>query len=673
MLTGERGLPGPAARPVPPPLPPLPLPPPITIRNLWDLRADPGTLRRGAQGWRGVGEAQRTCAGTVDGSARRVVTDSWTGAAADSYREHQIRLTDDIEEAGPLSGRVAAALDVTAGVLASAQSKLANSLNQVRATCPVKVSGNEVTFRPQDTTDVAVVARAIGDAVTIRAELDQQLLGAVAQLNNVVPELATIADAWQSLAEGTNTTDPFILPPEAPGTGIIYDFTKLTKQRFIINTGNGDDTVWVRVDPATGQRTVVINGVEHRVPDGTAITVRTGEGNDTITVPAGTRINLTLLGSKGDDRIIGGSGNDRILAGDGSDVVAGNGGDDNVSAGSGNDTVTTGSGNDTVAGGSGNDNIDTGEGHDYASGGDGMDYLYGYRGRDSLHGGGDDDVIYGGGNDDTVSGGSGRDFVDGGRGNDRADGGSDNDIVSGGRGDDLVLGGSGDDTLVAGAGKDTVEGGTGQDKAYTQNEDSTSAENVVTVVVNNDAGHTIRIEGSPEFQERVRDDSDLLQSLPDGQKMLLSIDQVHDASRGRPNDGNTLTITETPDLNGYADKLDYGTREDYTVEYNPGFYGHGEGGRPITVLYHEFAHVYDFGHDTEAPGHYDHPGAPDHGQYNAERAAVGLPITDWRDGTEGPQSGHPHKYTENGIRGELGLPPRENFSVGSARDDPPSK
>lgn len=653
--------------PEPPPATPTqPAPAPISSRNLWDLDADPGALRQAAQGWSSLGEAQRAGAESVITAAAPVLGE-WVGDAAESYRRHKARITSDLEAAGALADRVAGAMGDATGSLTSAQVKLSTNLAGVRAKLPVDISGDQVTFRPQDAGDVAVVTQAIAQAVAIRADLDHQLLAAVSTLSSLAPQFVALASKWASVAAGSS--DPFTMPPEAPGPGTIYDFAN---NQFIINSGTGNDNIELRVDPATGERTVVINGVSHSVPDGMAITIRAGEGDDTISVPAGTRVNLVLLGGTGNDRVSGGGGNDRILAGDGEDIVAGNGGADGISAGSGNDTVTGGDGNDTIAGNAGNDNIDTGEGNDRASGGDGLDYLYGYRGNDSLHGGEGDDVVYGGGDNDTVTGGSGRDFVDGGRGDDTAEGGSGDDIVSGGRGNDQVLGGSGDDTLVAGDGRDTVEGGTGTDKAYTQGEDSTSAENVVTVVVMNDAGHSIIIDGPPEFQERVRDDLDLMQALPDGQKMLLSLDIANDLSRVFGSDGNTLTIKFTPDLNGYAMK----NGDDYEIQYNPRLYGFGEGSRPITVLYHEFAHVYDYSHDTLAPGQYNHPGAEDDGVNNRERAAVGLPITDdpfwpWEHGREHLQENHPPEYTENGMREALGLPPREHYRDGPVRADPP--
>jgi hypothetical protein len=79
-------------------------------------------------------------------------------------------------------------------------------------------------------------------------------------------------------------------------------------------------------------------------------------------------------------------------------------------------------------------------------------------------------------------------------------------------------------------------------------------------------------------------------------------------------------------------------------------------GPPITVLYHELAHVYDFAHETAAQGYHDGPDNP--GADNSERVAVGLPIDD--DGDESTPDridpDHPYDYTENALRDEMGAP-----------------
>src|SRR5690606_28672951 len=147
---------------------------------------------------------------------------------------------------------------------------------------------------------------------------------------------------------------PFSMPAEATGTYVLHD-----GDTAVIHTGPGDDSVQIRVDPATGRQIVEVNGTVHRFPANAAIVVRTGAGNDEITVAPGTNLRLTLLGGAGFDTVRGGDGDERIL---------GLAGDDKIYAGGGNDRV---------------------------SGGPGRDYIDGYRGDDILSGGEGDDVIYG--------------------------------------------------------------------------------------------------------------------------------------------------------------------------------------------------------------------------------------------------------------------------------------
>ena len=87
------------------------------------------------------------------------------------------------------------------------------------------------------------------------------------------------------------------------------------------------------MDPRTGEQIVTVNGVSTTFPAGYAITVRAGQGNDTVDVAAGTTVRLTLLGGEGDDTLRGGDGSDRILGLDGRDTVDGRGGGDRITAG----------------------------------------------------------------------------------------------------------------------------------------------------------------------------------------------------------------------------------------------------------------------------------------------------------------------------------------------------
>jgi len=79
-------------------------------------------------------------------------------------------------------------------------------------------------------------------------------------------------------------------------------------------------------------------------------------------------------------------------------------------------------------------------------------------------------------------------------------------------------------------------------------------------------------------------------------------------------------------------------------------------GPPITVLYHELAHVYDYEHGTVAEGIYI--GADNPEVDNAERVAVGLPIDDDQNAATPDRLDprHPYDYTENALRDEIGAP-----------------
>lgn len=629
-----------AARPDDPPPPP---PSPVSTSNLWDLHADPSALRLAVGGYHSLATALRSNAEGVSAAGKRIYDGPWEGDAAESYNRHRVRITGDITHAGELFDRAADALEATANALVTAQSALTASLGVVTAQCPADVTSDSVTFRPRDAADLALVKRAIKTAREVRADLDIKLRDDAAELGRVVPQLANIAAAWRSVAEGT--LDPFVMPPEIPGVGTIYDFAN---NRFIVSTGPGNDTVEVRIDPATGQRVVVINGVDYQVPEGMALTVRTSAGNDTVTVPPGTRINFTVLGGEGDDKIDGGDGTERILGGDGLD------------------TIKAGAGNDRVSGGAD------------------RDYIDGQGGDDTLTGGTGDDTIYGLSGNDHISGGDGRDYLEGATGNDTIDGGADNDMISGGRDGDTIDGGGGSDVIYAGDGSDTVRGGTGNDTAYTQTDDHGSdVERTVTIEIRN-VGTTININGSPEFVERVQADLDMLRSSPDGQAMLEAMDRVHTETGAIAKDwpilggiayqGDTVTITETTDENGYAGNDNnvlerVAGHDNYRVQYNPTFDTNNDG-PPVTVLFHEMAHVYDFHNDTTVDGSYNNPDDPDQmvdddgnvvGVPNSERQAAGLPIDADGDGDYEIDPDHPYQYTENGLRDELGAPHRPKY------------
>jgi len=407
-----------------------------------------------------------------------------------------------------------------------------------------------------------------------------------------------------------------------------------------IETGGGHDRVEIRVDPSTDERVVVVNGVGTRYPPGANIIVRTGDGNDEVIVDPGTRMRVTLFGGPGDDVLRGG---------DGDDVIQGE---------AGNDRLHGGDGNDRISGGVGRDYIDAGAGDDTVTGGRGNDTVYGLSG------------------DDRISGGGGNDYLEGGTGDDAIEGGHGNDTISGGRGADTMFGGPADDRLYAGAGRDTVDGGGGVDTAYAEAEDAVRAERVVTVELRA-VGAFITIEGSPEFVERVRCDLDMLRASPRGQAMLAALDAGARRSRSRlagvpvlgrlVNQGDTLTILEyvsasREEDNSYAhrdvERIRRGRQ--MVVEYQTDL-DHVHEGPPITVLYHELAHVYDYVHGTTAGG--THTGPDNPGADNAERVALGLPIDHDNDRSTPDQLDprHPYDYTENALREEMGNRPAPHY------------
>jgi Ca2+-binding RTX toxin-like protein len=681
----------------------VPVPDPVLTDNFWDLAADPGALRAAAQAWRRLSTDTDAARDLVDAKAAPLRGDAWSGDTADTYHDHRAKLGKGVDEVRSAAAEIAGGLDSTASALATAQSLLADALAQVSGQVPTSVTGGRVRFSPRTPEEVAPVSAAIARARQIRTELDSELVGPVARISRAQPLLTGVASTWSQVADGG--TDGWQLPPEAAGPAWIR-----VGDRVVINTGPGDDTVEVSVDPATGAQIVTINGTPLQFPAGDHITVRAGAGNDTVTVTPGTRVGLTLMGGEGDDTLRGGQGNDRILGldgrdrveagagndrvtagasrdhlpgedrrqpvvehvdgGDGDDALWGGSGNDNLLAGAGHDRAYGGAGRDTVDGGTGDDAVYGGgdtdnvygrDGSDVADGGDGRDYVDGGGGDDRLAGGLGDDTVYGLSGNDRVAGGAGKDYLDGGRGDDVVDGGAGDDMVSGGRDNDTLTGGGGDDRVYAGAGRDTVDAGDGADTVYGQTEDAVAgAEKVVTVEIT-DVGSYIKIEGSPEFVDRVESDLDMLRSSPTGQQMLGNLEKAHEDSKHWFYGGDGLTIRETRDENGYANNNPTWTGKQHpSITYNPSFDTLHDG-PPVVVLYHEMAHVYDYVNGTMADGTYNEPDNPD--TPNLERAAAGLPID--HDGDPSTphriDPDHPLEYTENGLRGELGAPHRPRY------------
>lgn len=426
------------------------------------------------------------------------------------------------------------------------------------------------------------------------------------------------------------------------GDGIADPYA--TADQLVVSTnGHGDDRVEVRSND-DGTTDLYVNGERYPVSlaPGQEITLRTGDGNDTVMVDSDVQINIVVESGAGDDFIMTGAGNDRIDAGDG------------------NDTVYAGEGRDDVFGNSGDDHLSGGDGNDVVYGGDGNDFMTGTAGNDYLEGGAGDDTIWGGADNDIVSGG---------RGNDRLEGDAGNDTVYTGLGADTVINGGGTDTVYAQTAEDSVTIGQYADTGSTSNV-------VVNVVVSNVQGVTVDSGSSAAFQQRVNADLDMLRASPSGQQLLTALEvSGHTGNpttiRELQNEQNGFAAPGSNWQDGYATASGPGSGTSSTVYYNPGFHtdpsitGNPGFSNPVIVLNHELAHSYNQTTGTLQPGQYtgnDVDGTyvyPDGtvGINNLERQAVGLPTSP----TEG--TANPEWATENGLREEMGLPDRP-FYVG---------
>ncbi|MEQ4301069.1 M91 family zinc metallopeptidase [Plantactinospora sp. B6F1] len=593
---------------------------------LWDLQANPGRIESAASAWRRFGKESVAVGDDLDADSRKLLGSEWAGAARDSFGQHQSKVFGSLDTMGSQAGRLASALEGAAELLRWYQNALDGEREQIMGAVPSWRSGGEIVFRWNQPAQATEVSNATNRARTLRKELDDALKGKLSGFSAAVWD--SISTQWDSVSSGA--ADPFTLPAEATGVSVL-----MVDGRAVVNTGPGDDIVKVTRDPETGQVIVEVNGVKYHYPEGTPVTIRAGDGDDRVEVPKGANLSLTLLGGEGDDKISGGDGNERIIGLHGDDEIYG------------------------------------GAGNDYASAGSGRDYTDGQGGDDLLSGGRGNDVVYGLSGNDNISGGEGEDYLEGATGDDTVHGGAGRDIVSGGRDNDRLDGGSGDDVLYAGHGRDTISGGGGADTAYRQDEDQASGVRQDVRVEVSDAAQYIQIEGSPEFQERVRADLDMMRASPIGQQMLAELDDIHNDSAAIAADwpglggisyqGNPLVIVEA-DSNTASYRTNWHLGENYEVTYNPSRLSSSDERPPIAGLFHEFAHVYDYGNNTSAPG--EHEGPDDVGVENDEREAVGLPIDEDDDpNTPGRiDPDHPYSYTENAFRDEMGWPRRTSYS-----------
>lgn len=186
-------------------------------------------------------------------------------------------------------------------------------------------------------------------------------------------------------------------------------------------------------------------------------------GNDTINGLGGDDV---ICGGDGDDTILGGWGSDTIYGDDGNDTIDGEGAGDSIDGGKGKDVLAGSGGADLVVGGGGNDTITGGTGNDDLRGGYGLDVIDGGDGNDVLSGGTADDTLLGGNGADELRGNAGNDLLKGQAGNDLLDGGNQDDELRGGNGADDIRGGKGNDVGYGAGGKDQLRGGNDDDTLF---------------------------------------------------------------------------------------------------------------------------------------------------------------------------------------------------------------
>ncbi|WP_052305136.1 M91 family zinc metallopeptidase [Stackebrandtia nassauensis] len=698
-------------------------------RRWWRLDADTSKITAASTGWKNLGTAVDKAGDDVFKKAKVVYDDGWEGQGRTSYEKHQQKISKALVDLKAKADAVDTALDNIANAITAKQGQLTSGESAITGAVPCVVGGAKINFKPANPEQSKAVIEAVRAAKGIRADLDKQLGTEAGNLNTAASQFLSASREWKNIASGKQ--QPFDLPPESKKP---FQTITLPDGRVIVNTGTGDDNVKVTKDDK-GNIVVTKdlgngNNENWVYPPGTNITLRGGDGNDSFDVDA-KGVQVTTLGGAGNDKIFAGmpvfaadrDGNNVIIGGDGDDKVFAVGDNNRISTGTGNDSVTSGEGNDqistydgddtvldvggnndvstgsgkdaidtagssriyagegddTVDGGSGNDAVVAGDGADRVKthggddlvfGGRGTDYIDGQDGNDTLEGGDSQDHIYGLDGDDKIHGGAGRDNLEGAQGNDTIDGGSGEDLVSGGYGDDDLRGG-GDDKLYAGGGRDTVDGGDGTDESFSQGEDTVSGDTEKTTdtkIVNTDF---IKVEGSEEFQDRVRADLDMLGSSPTGGKMM---DALHHEVSETHNDfwpgEEEIVISET-DGRSNVEHQKPGFGVDVHMNLDTDKYHHGDdtiGSQ--SIMMHELGHVYGNLADVMNDDEYDNPADPDteDGERvsNAERQATGLDYDFDGDGkvdnVRDPNNPHPYDLTQNAFNEEAGRSRREHYA-----------
>ena len=371
----------------------------------------------------------------------------------------------------------------------------------------------------------------------------------------------------------------------------------------------------------------------------------------------------------------------------------------NIKTGGGNDNITldpnvtatvkieSGDGDDTIKAGGGDTDIFAGRGDDHVSLGSGTSYVEGGEGDDTLIGGTGDAVMYGNNGKDKLYAGAGAttktSYLDGGDGDDELYAGNGHTVINGGLGDDHLVAHD-NTTIYTGKGFDTVWANRTKARIYAQSEDRLvgAGQSDTTVVTPSDAGRkAFSVVGTDSFKQRVEDDLELLRASPSGQKMLEELDKAAERN-GAPitieeDEGNAYKFgsselqklspeeqsaisQDDPRKGGMIDGVPGARADQGKVTYNPAVTMTPAGTvSPIVQFYHELSHAWNGANGTTLDGTTD-------GQANAELQAVGLPTDappfDFdNDPSTPPTSTNPSPLTENALRTEMGRPLRTSY------------
>lgn len=355
----------------------------------------------------------------------------------------------------------------------------------------------------------------------------------------------------------------------------------------------------------------------------------------------------------------------------------------------GNDEIHSSAHSARIYAGAGNDQIAVIEGRCYADGEEGDDDIHSANnGHVTFHGGPGNDTLEG-------SRHTALSYLDGGEGDDTLIGGGGPNILVGGPDDDRIIAGDQHNVIYTGDGYNQVENLKPSDTTYhnvksdlTVDCTSVSQDELDKFPPGELASHAVHVEpqplnpaaftlsGRPHFIERAKDDLRLLLASPTGQKLMDVLERAALES-GRPIvisellTGNNASFTPANSAeadnafikDGHPGVPSYGGTVAYSIQDVMG------NAPSVIALFHELCHAYNHVTGTLLPG--SSPQAwdgllPAKLVRNVELQAVGLPTNaapfdfDGNPATP-PTNTNPVAFSENGLRQELGLPPRARY------------